>query len=227
MTTPVPSRRAHSDMPTLAERRRYRRVLYIAQILSVVTVSIAWRGSLSENQSAYALLALVMFVAQNLLGAYYLKLNRWRRARIAARITSNLLGLAILLAGRRRSHLGEEWRAILAGDPEGGLDVSPRERRRHAAGFLLAAVRMRLRDAVRPAWIPVDWLLATDSRSNAFIAAVVGAQAIYIVGDGGLAALVTEIWEPCGILGAGLSVLTRWLRKVRGIELASAQPPAE
>jgi hypothetical protein len=89
-----------------------------------------------------------------------------------------------------------------------------------ALGFLLAASRMRLRDTVRPGWKPVDWLLRESSRSNTFITAAVGAQAIYIVGDRGLSALVTEVWEPCGIAGASLFVLARWLRRVRGIELA-------
>ncbi|MER5839555.1 hypothetical protein ABT099_04450 [Streptomyces prasinus] len=56
---------------------------------------------------------------------------------------------------------------------------------------------------------------------------MVGAQAIYIVDDGGIPALVTEIWEPCGILGAGLYVLVRWLRRVRGIELVTSSPSGE
>ncbi|MGW6471109.1 hypothetical protein [Streptomyces nigra] len=56
---------------------------------------------------------------------------------------------------------------------------------------------------------------------------MVGAQAIYIVDDGGIPALVTEIWEPCGIFGAGLYVLARWLRGVRGIELATNSTPPE
>ncbi|MEU9570232.1 hypothetical protein AB0D62_10120 [Streptomyces massasporeus] len=90
-------------------------------------------------------------------------------------------------------------------------------------GFLLAASRMRLRNIVRPAWRPVDWVLCTDSRTNAFIAGVVGAQVIYIVGDGGLSALVTDVWEPCGIAGASLFVLARWLRRVRGVELAASE----
>ncbi|MFC5244154.1 MULTISPECIES: hypothetical protein [Streptomyces] len=69
----------------------------------------------------------------------------------------------------------------------------------------------------------MDWLLRTPARSNAFITAAVGAQAIYIVGDDGLSALVTEVWEPCGIAGAALYALSRWLRRVRGIELAAAE----
>ncbi|MER5912302.1 hypothetical protein ABT124_17860 [Streptomyces sp. NPDC001982] len=95
-----------------------------------------------------------------------------------------------------------------------------------AVGFLLAAVRMRSHDVVRPAWRPVDWLLHVQSRTNSFITAVVGAQAIYIVGDGGLGALVTEVWEPCGAAGGSLFLLARWLRRVRGIELATPEREA-
>ncbi|MGE6733023.1 hypothetical protein ACQKIP_19380, partial [Streptomyces sp. NPDC059900] len=69
-----------------------------------------------------------------------------------------------------------------------------------------------------------------EQRTNTLIALVVGAQAVYIVGDDGLAALVTEIWEPCGILGGAMYVLARWLRRVRGIELTAVRsepPPGE
>ncbi|MFD7291818.1 hypothetical protein ACFV9W_00895 [Streptomyces sp. NPDC059897] len=88
---------------------------------------------------------------------------------------------------------------------------------------------MRLSDMGAPFWTPVDWLLRAERRTNTLIALVVGAQAVYIVGDGGLAALVTEIWEPCAILGGALYVLARWLRRVRGIELATvrSEPPPD
>ncbi|QIP82736.1 hypothetical protein GLX30_00040 [Streptomyces sp. Tu 2975] len=66
-------------------------------------------------------------------------------------------------------------------------------------------------------------LRAQGSR-RAAIASIVGAQAIYIVGDGGLNALVTEIWEPCGIAGAALYVFARYLRRRRGIEIAGQLP---
>ncbi|MFE7889522.1 hypothetical protein [Streptomyces sp. NPDC057412] len=129
--------------------------------------------------------------------------------------------LAVLLAGRRRSYLSQDWATFLAGSPEDGVKFSVRRQFVLALGFLFAALRMRMSDLVRPAWRPVDWLLRTPSRTNAFIASVVGVQAIYIVGHDGLAALVTEVWEPCGIAGASLFALTRWLRRVRGIELAA------
>ncbi|MEU1196645.1 hypothetical protein ABZ446_10515 [Streptomyces sp. NPDC005813] len=132
------------------------------------------------------------------------------------------LGIASFVAGRRRTHLREEWAAVLAGDPERGIVLSPRTRMRYALGFLWAAVRLRVRDLAAPLWIPVDWTLAVESRTNGFIAAVVGAQAVWIVGHGGLPALVTDVWEPCAIVGGALYVLVRWLRRVRGIELAAA-----
>ncbi|WP_420037563.1 hypothetical protein ACN2WE_39745 [Streptomyces sp. cg28] len=135
-----------------------------------------------------------------------------------------VLGVASSLAGRRREHLRAEWTAILAGDPSRGLVLSRRRRMQYALGFLWAAVRMRAHDVMSPCWRPVDWLLRVERRTNVLIGLLVGGQAIYIVGDGGLPALVTEIWEPCGILGGALYVLARWLRRIRGIELATARP---
>lgn len=132
-------------------------------------------------------------------------------------------GLAAYIAGPTRSHLHDEWSSILSGSPEDGLRLSPARQRVMAIGFLMAALRMRLRDAARPAWLPIDWLLGTTSRTNGFIATVVGTQAIYIVGHQGLDALMTQVWEPCGIAGASLYAVARWLRGIRGIELAAPQ----
>lgn len=140
---------------------------------------------------------------------------RPRRSRSAWGLTS----WASRLAGRQRDT--DQWRAHLAGVPEEGIVLAPRQQLGAAFGFLVAAVRYRLSDLLGGLWRPVDWLLRTPHRSNAFITAAVGAQAVYIVGDDGLAALVTEVWEPCGIAGASLFALTRWLRRVRGIELAT------
>ncbi|MGW4047314.1 hypothetical protein [Streptomyces sp. NPDC004721] len=109
---------------------------------------------------------------------------------------------------------------MLAGSPEDGVAFPAHRQFLLALGFLFAALRMRVRDVVRPVWRPVDWVLRTSSRTNAFITAVVGAQAIYIVGDDGLTAMVAGAWEPCGATGASLFALARWLRRVRGIELA-------
>lgn len=125
------------------------------------------------------------------------------------------------LAGSRRD-LHDEWAAVLAGDPETNSRLEPAQQRMLALGFVFAAIRLRARDSARPLWWPVDWFLRAPSRTNAFIATVVGGQAIFIVGDGGLTALFAEVWEPCGIAGASLFALTRWLRRVRGIELTTS-----
>ncbi|WP_446039755.1 hypothetical protein [Streptomyces sp. SID1121] len=162
------------------------------------------------------------------LGWVYLPEDKRDRERVGdVEPGTGVTALAARLAGRRRSYLRTEWLAHLSGDPENGVVLSSRQRRRYAFGFLVAALRLRLADVARPCWRPVDWLLGKEARTQGFIALVVGAQATYIVGRGGLIALVTEVWEPCGILGAALYVLTRWLRRVRGGELADQSPPPD
>ncbi|MEV8314056.1 hypothetical protein AB0Q95_07755 [Streptomyces sp. NPDC059900] len=148
----------------------------------------------------------------------------------ALRFPSRAVDVASFIVGRRRGHLRGEWAAILAGDPESGRLLLNPVQVRLAFGFIWAAVRMRVRDLCTPLWRPLDWVLRIEQRTNTLIALVVGAQAVYIVGDDGLAALVTEIWEPCGILGGAMYVLARWLRRVRGIELTAVRsepPPGE
>jgi hypothetical protein len=154
-------------------------------------------------------------------------LARQQASRAPRSVARRTASLAARLAGSRRAHLRDEWAAILAGEPERGVRLSSWRQSCLALGFLVASVRMRSHDAVGWAWRPVDWSLSKDLRTNGIIAAIVGSQAIYIVDDGGIPALVTEIWEPCGILGAGLYVLARWLRRVRGIELATTSSPPE
>jgi hypothetical protein len=147
------------------------------------------------------------------LGALRLQVKRERAG-------AGLSSFAAALAGRHRG-MRHVWLADLAGDPENGLVLTPWQRRRMAMGFIVAALRLRAHDLLGFLWAPVDWVLAADQRRNAAITTLVGAQAVYIVQDGGLPALVTEVWEPCGISGAALYVLSRWLRRLRGIELAT------
>jgi hypothetical protein len=149
--------------------------------------------------------------------------ERWTPSRTVprSRAARGSVELAARLAGARRSHLRGEWLAVLAGSPEDGVNPSSRQQMTLALGFLFASLRFRLKDAIRPMWRPVDWALRVPSRTIAVIAALVGCQAIYIVRGNGLSALVADVWEPCGIAGAALFTLTQWLRRVRGIELAS------
>ncbi|MEV8526132.1 hypothetical protein AB0451_18510 [Streptomyces sp. NPDC052000] len=151
-----------------------------------------------------------------------------RLARVARKRTKprRTLFVAAAIAGRSRTHLREGWAALLAGDPDNGLVLTSRQRRRLVAGFLVAALRFRLRDAVQPLWVPVDWLLSAQSRTETDIALTVGAQVIYIAWGDGLHALLTYGWGWCGGCGGALYVLSRWLRRVRGIELASVRSRA-
>jgi hypothetical protein len=68
--------------------------------------------------------------------------------------------LAGWLAGSKRADYRLAWAADLCGDPQRG-GLSSRERLRHAAGFVIAAARMRTRGARDSAWRPADTLLAS------------------------------------------------------------------
>lgn len=135
--------------------------------------------------------------------------------------------LAVTIAGSRRAHLRDEWQAILAGvdDPDAGLTSS--QRHRLARGFLIAALRMRLRDLLGWLWAPADWVIASPSRSNGLVATGVGAQILYIQHTDGLHVLLTEGWGWCAGCGIALRLLLSWLRRVRGIELAAASSHSE
>lgn len=135
--------------------------------------------------------------------------------------------IAVRIAGVHREHLQEDWEAVLAGSPEDGFYFSESKKLLLSLTFLKAALQMRAHDLSRPLWTPIDWVIQTDFRTQTSIAILVGAQATYIVGDGGLSALATDVWEPCGIAGGSLYLLVRWLRRLRGIELNASPPRAE
>ncbi|MGI5445756.1 hypothetical protein ACQEVM_08400 [Streptomyces sp. CA-243310] len=147
---------------------------------------------------------------------------RSRRPKFGARLTRGTAFLAAKLAGERRS---QAWRADFDGHAESGHVLSPKAQRRHAFGLLVAAMKMRLRDLVRPLWAPVDWLLRSNIRTNGFITAIVGSMAIYIQWKNGLNTLLLEGSQACGLVGAGVFGLTRWLRTIRGIEPPEADRP--
>jgi hypothetical protein len=147
--------------------------------------------------------------------------GHYRRGRPRRSTARRTTVWAARLAGSRRSHLEREWAAVLAGSPEDGVRLSSRRQLLLAVGFIVAAGRMRLHDLAVPVWRPIDWVLRVQSRTNGFITCVVGAQAIYIADHGGLAVLVTDVWEPCGGASLALYALSKWLRQVRGIELAT------
>ncbi|OEJ22470.1 hypothetical protein BGK67_33605 [Streptomyces subrutilus] len=144
--------------------------------------------------------------------------ERGRKSRLAAQS----VGLAARLAGPQRNLRGA-WLDVLAGDPEGGYVLTPRQQRQHARGFLYAAVRLRLHDLTRPLWYPLDWILSSGSRTNSLHAMAVGAHIIYIQWHDGLHTLLTEGWSWVGGCALAVGFGLRWLRKARGIELATPE----
>lgn len=146
---------------------------------------------------------------------------RPRREPRAERWTS----LAARIAGDRRD-MRTAWLADLDGRPEDGVSLSAWQQRRYALGFLVAAVRFFLRDGLGYLWSPVDWVLATRNRREAFIAVPPGVLALYVVNHDGVHALLTEGWGWVGGCGAAMFGLVRWLQRVRGIELAD-QPSSD
>ncbi|MFF3726864.1 hypothetical protein ACFYYM_31360 [Streptomyces erythrochromogenes] len=143
---------------------------------------------------------------------------RGRKSRLATRS----VGFAARLAGPRRNLRGA-WLDVLAGDPESGYVLTPRQQRQAARGFLYAAVRLRLHDLTRPLWHPLDWILSSGSRTNSLHAAAVGAHIVYIQWHDGLHTLLTEGWSWVGGCALAVGFGLRWLRKARGIELAAPE----
>ncbi|MGI5135855.1 hypothetical protein [Streptomyces sp. CA-106110] len=135
-------------------------------------------------------------------------------------LVTGLTGLAITLGGERGARLRDTWMADLAGAPEEGLTMGRWQQVGHAAGFVLAAARMRSCVMSEPLWRPVDWLLSSESRTHTTSTLAVGAQVIYIVREDGMHGLLTDGWGWCGGCAVALHLFFRWLRKVRGIELA-------
>ncbi|MFI0576155.1 hypothetical protein [Streptomyces tendae] len=152
----------------------------------------------------------------------------WVRQSSSERLTSLLMSCAVMVAGTRGARLRDTWTVDIAGVPEEGITLTRWQQMRHAAGFMVAAVRIRGTALTGPLWRPLDWLLSAESRSTTMIAAVVGMQVIYIQRHDGLYKLLTEGWGWCAGCAVALHFFFRWLRKVRGIELAvSGQDTSE
>lgn len=148
--------------------------------------------------------------------------ERPRREPRAERWTS----LAARIAGDRRD-MRAAWLADLQGQSEDGGSLTAWQQRRYALGFLVAAVRFFLRDALGHLWRPVDWMLATRNRREAFIGVPPALLVLYIAKHDGLHTLLTEGWGWVGGCGVAMFALVRWLQRVRGIELAEGAPTGE
>jgi hypothetical protein len=83
--------------------------------------------------------------------------RRWQ-LRLTVLSSQWLTNVAVFLAGRQRACLGDEWLSHLHGVGQSG--ISRRTRAQDALGFVVAAVRYRVRDASDLAWRPVDAVLS-------------------------------------------------------------------
>jgi hypothetical protein len=144
-----------------------------------------------------------------------------RRRRLVRRTVlspRSLTSVAVVLAGQKRSMVGEEWRGHLLGEHASCL--TQREQTRAARGFVLAAVRYRAQDAANLAWRPADAVLGSRTLSNLFVWGPVIVMLVAIVHHDGRFGLVADVQDPLA-LGAflyGVIRTGRWWRGVKPLE---------
>ena len=135
--------------------------------------------------------------------------------RLTSFSASSLIDLAVLLAGRTRPALRDEWRAHLAG--ESGHDPITRPKIWQALGFVTAAIQYRLADAADLAWRPADAILRSRTLSNLFMWGPVTMMLVAIVRHDGRFGVVADIQDPAA-LGAFLYGVIRTGRWWRGVK---------
>jgi DNA-directed RNA polymerase specialized sigma24 family protein len=144
----------------------------------------------------------------------YRSRDRGARRRVVS--PQRLTTLAAFVAGpERSSSLLDEWRSHLSGETGHGL--TRRDQIRDARGFLLAAVRCRLRDTAAMAWRPVDALLGSRTLSNLFVMIPTAMAALFILRREGTIGVVTSA-EGISAIGGALYMLVRvgrWWRNVK------------
>ena len=125
---------------------------------------------------------------------------------------SCLTALAVLLAGRKRSALADEWSAHLAGDS--GHDPVTWRKIREALGFVASAVQYRLADAADLTWRPADAVLGSRTLSNLFVWGPVIAVLVAIVHRDGRFGLIADIQDPAAlwVFLYGVIKTGRWWR---------------
>jgi hypothetical protein len=141
--------------------------------------------------------------------------GRHRREREVVLSPRRLTGAAVFLAGQKRSAVADEWRSHLSGLTSQGL--ASRGQTRAALGFLWAAVRYRLRDAVNLAWHSVDAVLRSRTLSNLFVMIPTLMAALCILRHLGTLGVLTSA-ESISAIGGGLYGLVRvgrWWRDVK------------
>ena len=139
---------------------------------------------------------------------------------LAGRMSSRLVSLAGLVGGRRRAWRTAEFRAFLVpldgGGPSGWRQI------RYGAGFVRAALVMRLRDLGRMLLWSLDWMLAKPRAERlAAFGAVMTAWYLFVTsGLAGLVGGLDNVLAAFGLCyGSG-----RYLRQSRGVPPAQPRP---
>jgi hypothetical protein len=135
--------------------------------------------------------------------------------RASAALSQPTTSLALLIAGRRRSRLRDEWKSDLTG-PD-GEPVPPWLQLRHVAGYMIAALRYRMVNDLGDALGRVlDAILASRVRTAVVAFTLVAIQAGAILRLRGLSGLLAGADQPAALAGA-LALAIRWLRNCRGV----------
>ena len=129
--------------------------------------------------------------------------------------TDAAAGLAGWLVGSRHAHLRDAWAADLYGDPERGRPPADQQLRL-AAGFVVAAIRMRLQDLTNLAWRPVDVLLASSYGSRLAIPTPSAIAVVMVVHSSGLYGLVANA-ENLTCIATAPYLAVKGLRRYRHI----------
>lgn len=152
---------------------------------------------------------------------YLAKQRMDRRLAPPALFPGKLTGTAVFLAGRKRSDLAIEWKDHLGGWTHTGL--SRRAQLWTSVGFLCAAIRFRIEDAIDLAWQPVDAILRSRFLSGGFIVGPVIVMTMAIARHDGRFGLVAQIGS-IGVLAAFLGRLIKAGREWRGVRPPEHRP---
>ncbi|MEU8660194.1 hypothetical protein [Actinoplanes philippinensis] len=141
------------------------------------------------------------------------------KSAVRDRLATMVVTFSARVAGDKRGHLLDDWLADLAGTPEEGRPLSPRQRFRYGRRCLWAALRLRSGDVV-------DATLRSDARCTVVTLVPLTAAGLMLLRDGGFTNLIGHA-EDLGYLG-GLGFLSvKWARKRRGIIREAEQPRGE
>jgi hypothetical protein len=126
-----------------------------------------------------------------------------------------LTSVAAFLAGRKRGGLHDEWQSHLSG--EDGRGLAKKGQLLAACGFIRAALRCRVQDALELAWRPVDAVLRSRILSNLVVGIPLLAAVLAVVRHDGLYGLVANAENLTALVGGayGTIRLGRWWRGVK------------